>query len=382
MKIGFISTYFWPFEGGAERNCFFNAKELAKKHEVHVFTSDRKGKQVLTKKEEIISGIRVHRCREFFRFGYYFPFYPSMLSKVLETDLDILHIHSVGFLYHDLIVLFKKMLSPKTKLVNTPHGLFMVRRTNLLSKLLKSVIKFFENPINGLYSATILMTEQQRSWLDMVNLHHPIVIPAGLQRDFFKKVSTSDIIKKFSLKNKFVFSYVGRIQDYKGVQQFISGLENLIRDYPDIVFLIGGKDEGYLAELRSLVNAKKLRDYVIFLGELDEETKIKVLEASDVYVFPSEWEAFGISMLEAMARGNAIITTKTEGGLFLVRPYVNGLHYKFRDISALEKCARFMLENPKKVQKMQQTNRILAKNFLWEDLAKKLEKVYCDLLAR
>jgi len=107
-----------------------------------------------------------------------------------------------------------------------------------------------------------------------------------------------------------------------------------------------------------------------------------VLEASDVYVFPSEWEAFGISMLEAMARGNAIITTKTEGGLFLVRPYVNGLHYKFRDISALEKCARFMLENPKKVQKMQQTNRILAKNFLWEDLAKKLEKVYCDLLAR
>ena len=166
------------------------------------------------------------------------------------------------------------------------------------------------------------------------------------------------------------------------MQQFISGLENLIRDYPDIVFLIGGKDEGYLAELRSLVNAKKLRDYVIFLGELDEETKIKVLEASDVYVFPSEWEAFGISMLEAMARGNAIITTKTEGGLFLVRPYVNGLHYKFRDISALEKCARFMLENPKKVQKMQQTNRILAKNFLWEDLAKKLEKVYCDLLAR
>jgi len=42
MKIGFLIEYFYPVRGGAENNCFYIARELAKSHEVHVFTSDRK----------------------------------------------------------------------------------------------------------------------------------------------------------------------------------------------------------------------------------------------------------------------------------------------------------------------------------------------------
>ena len=36
MKIGFLINYFYPYKGGAEDNCFYLAREMAKDNEVHV----------------------------------------------------------------------------------------------------------------------------------------------------------------------------------------------------------------------------------------------------------------------------------------------------------------------------------------------------------
>ena len=106
MKIAFISTYFHPIKGGAENNCFYIAKELAKTHEVHIFTSDRKDNLVL-KNEEIVDNIHIHRFKTLFRYRYYLAFYPKMLRSILKKDLDIVHVHSLGFLWHDFCILLK-----------------------------------------------------------------------------------------------------------------------------------------------------------------------------------------------------------------------------------------------------------------------------------
>ena len=79
MKIGFISAYFYPVMGGAESNCFYLARQLAKKYEVHVFTS-RNGSLPA---EEVVEKIHVHRCKTVVRKGYYAAFYPSLLKKVI-----------------------------------------------------------------------------------------------------------------------------------------------------------------------------------------------------------------------------------------------------------------------------------------------------------
>ena len=79
MKIGFLIEYFYPVSGGAENNCFYLAKELAKKHEVHVFTSDRKDEKMF-KKEELIDGIKIHRYKNWFRYKYYLTFTPGFLD--------------------------------------------------------------------------------------------------------------------------------------------------------------------------------------------------------------------------------------------------------------------------------------------------------------
>ena len=107
-----------------------------------------------------------------------------------------------------------------------------------------------------------------------------------------------------------------------------------------------GKDAGDRKRLVELSKKLKVNDRVIFTGEIVDNEKLSGLDASEIFIMPSEWEAFGIVILEAMARGNAIISTKNEGALFLVKKE-NGLLYNFGDLKKLEESINVLYKNKK-----------------------------------
>ena len=163
MKIGFLIEYFYPITGGAENNCFYLARELAKKHEVHIFTSNKKGDDIL-EKEEFVEGINIHRYKNLFRYKYYLTFTPGMMG-VLSYDLDVLHVHSFGFLWHDIVILFKRLFS-NTKIVNTPHGPFMaLTKYGFFQKIFRNFVVFLEFFFNKLYDIVIQVNPNQSNWM-------------------------------------------------------------------------------------------------------------------------------------------------------------------------------------------------------------------------
>ncbi len=382
MKIAFISTYFYPFTGGAESNCFYLAKELAKSHEIHVFTSDRKNSHIIEKNDEIIENIKIHRCETLFRYKYYFCFYPSLLNKLLKGDFDIIHTHSLGFVWHDLVLILKKIKNPKTKLVITPHGPFMtLKHYPLWQKLIKFKVKTFEKIINRIYNLVIQVNPYQSTWLTKeYNFKKDKIkyLPNGIDREIFKEKNAKQFIKKYNLNNKFIISYIGRFHEYKGIQDVIKVLPNLIKKKKNLMFLIMGYDAGYLNDLKLLINHLKLNNYVKIIENISEEEKLQALKTSEVYLLPSEWEAFGITILEAMAKKNAIISTNTEGGKFLVDKY-SGLLYNFHDLKNLKEALEILISNNILRSKMQNYNIKIAKEFTWDKISKDLEKEYSRL---
>ena len=257
MKIGFLIEYFYPIKGGAENNCFYLARELAKKHDVHVFTSNRKDDKIF-KKEETVEFIKIHRYKNFFRYKYYLTFTPGLLS-ILKYNLDILHVHSFGFLWHDFIVLLKKLFS-RTKIVNTPHGPFMaLNKYNFLENIFRSVIIFKEYFFNKLYNVVIQVNPNQHKWITKYGVSRKKIkyIPNGISKETFDKIDNKNFIKKYNLKNKFVISYVGRIQKYKGLNQVIKVLPKLDKK---IIFLVAGKDSGDKKRLIDLAIKLKVGD--------------------------------------------------------------------------------------------------------------------------
>lgn len=382
MRIGIITTYFCPFAGGAENNTYYLAKELSKNHEVHIFTSDRKNSHIIKKKEEKIGNINIHRSKTLFRYRYYFAFYPKLVTNLLKYNLDIIHVHSLGFVWHDVCMLIKKLLSLKTKFIITPHGPFMtLKNYPVWQKIIRKIVTSWIKITNKIYNKVIQVNPYQYSWLIKeykFNKNKISYVPNGVDNSVFQKSNASEFIKKYNLKNKFVISYIGRLMEYKGVQDVLKALPNIIKNKDNIIFIIIGQDAGYYKELKNLASKLGIEKNIRFILDADDKEKFEALEVSEIFVLPSEWEAFGIVLLEAMAKENAIISTKTEGGKFLIKER-NGLLYDFNDTKTLENNLRTLMANSKLRRLMQKNNLQKAKEFTWDKIALDLEKIYKEI---
>ena len=384
MRIVYVTAYMYPLEGGMENNCFFLARVLASRsHEVHIFSSDRKDGRLVALKEELVDGVHIHRYRVW-RYKYYLYFSPRMLWDLARFRADIFHGHGFGFLLHDLALFYKRFFT-RTKVVNTPHGPFMAKSSYTFFELFfKRLGTLLEWPLNRLYHAVIAVNPSQASWMHTSGVRSSCIfyLPNGLPRDRLLPVTSAPFICRYHLQKKIIFSVVGRIQEYKGIDQFIRVLPRLLVQYPSLVFLVMGRDGGDLARLQSLSSSLHLEQHVLFFEGISEEEKWQALAASDVFVFSSEWEAFGIGLLEAMAQRTAVISTKTEGGLFLVKEGVNGFLYDFGDLDALYHASVRLLSDRRLVTRMQNASHQIASSFIWEDIALDLEKLYSSLLQK
>ena len=384
LKIGYVIKYFHPIKGGAENN-ILNIASMARKdgHDVHVFTSDRKGKEKLSKLEDVYKSIKIHRSRTWFDFSLYLGFYPGLLFKLLKADLDIVHVSGFGFIWNDFVLILKKIFSRKTKFINTPHGPFMALSDyNFILKAIRSTYTLVQKIfLNWLYDKVIQVNTFQWQWIVEYGISKDkvVFVPNGISKDLLDlKINGSQIEsfrKKYNLEDSKIISYLGRISKYKGVQHIIEVLPKLVEKNKKIKLLVMGRDEGYVSDLEALAERKELNKKVCFITDISEEEKFVGLEASEIFVFPSEWEAFGIVLAEAMTRSNAVVSTKTEGGNFLVTDNVNGYLYDFGDTEKLLSILSNMISNPEKVEEMQKLNKEMIQSYTWEEIYEKYYKI-------
>jgi len=379
MKIGFLLSSFYPATGGREVITFNLARELVKRgHRIHVFTSLKKG----LPKEETVAGIHIHRTKTLFQYKYYLEFNPGWLKNVLKYRLDILHVQSFGFIMADIALLLEKSLHG-TKVINTPHGPFMaLEKYPFWQEILRKAYTALEFPVNRLYDAVIQVNPEQWRWMVKAGAKYNRIrlVPNSIPKEIFSKTSPKPFIEKYGFKGKMVISYIGRIQKYKGLDQVITVLPAITKKHNNVVFLIMGNDAGDAKRLLDLAEKKGVSKNVMFTGPVNDKEKVQGLSASEIFVLPSEWEAFGIGLLEAMARGNALISTKTEGGKFVVEEGVNGYLYDYKDTETLKKHLLKLIKEKKTRNLIIKNNLEKAKGYSTEKITDKLENVYKGLL--
>lgn len=375
LKIGFVTKYFYPFKGGAEMNSLYLAIQAAKDgHEVHIFTSNKKKGKKTKKLEENYKGVHIHRSRTWFNFSLYFAFYPGLICKLLKTDLDIVHVSGIGFIWHDLVLMLKRIHSPRSKFVNTPHGPFMaLDRYNIFLKLIKSLFTSIQKIyLNWLYDKFIQVNTFQWQWIMSYGIDKRKIefVPNGIPSDQIQRTITKkekvSFAKKYNLDGKFVISTLGRISKYKGIQHVIKTLPELIKIDSRLTYLIMGRDEGYLRKLKVLAEKLKVRDHVVFIENVLEQDKYIGLALSEIFIFPSEWEALGIVMIEAMAQNNALISSKTEGGKYIIKEGINGFLYEYGKVNELTNLISRLMSNKDLRMKFARENKKLVKKFSWE----------------
>jgi glycosyltransferase involved in cell wall biosynthesis len=124
-----------------------------------------------------------------------------------------------------------------------------------------------------------------------------------------------------------IVTFTGRLVSYKGLPLLLRVWERLQRRHTRATLLLvgsGGLDvHNCEAELKDFVRDKGLQQSIRFTG--DVHNVHEYLQASDIFVFPTEKEAFGISLVEAMACRLPVIATPTGGIKDILVDGQNGL---------------------------------------------------------
>ncbi len=171
---------------------------------------------------------------------------------------------------------------------------------------------------------------------------------------------------------------VARLIERKKQRHVIEAIEQLIHEGVDVSLdCIGGGD--LLEEYRREVRSRKLEKYVRFLNYVSHEEIPSQYAAADVFVLASANEAMSVSLLEAMAAGLPIVTTRTGGTSVLVEHGVNGFLFDHGDIKALAGHLRTLASHPSLVQQMSAASRQRSALFSWEHVADCYRSVFCDL---
>ena len=149
-------------------------------------------------------------------------------------------------------------------------------------------------------------------------------------------------------KESLLVVYTGRLVTYKGLPGLLRVWERVAADVPEArLALVGGGGNDMAnceAELRAFCDARRLGDRVLFTGDVGQVAPW--LQAADVFAFPTQNEAFGISLIEAMACGLPAVSTDVGGVKDIVEDGVNSLVVPAEDEAALEAALRRLLHEP------------------------------------
>ena len=148
----------------------------------------------------------------------------------------------------------------------------------------------------------------------------PIIRDENIEITNYKLVIplSNELNEKYSLKNKKVILFVGRLVALKNLSRFLSAVENLKEDC--VVVIVGSGEE----EISLKQQAEKINKNIIFTGRLEGDTLRAWYNVSDIFVLLSVLEAFGAVTNEALLAGNYVVVSEKAGSNCLVEENVNG----------------------------------------------------------
>jgi glycosyltransferase involved in cell wall biosynthesis len=128
-----------------------------------------------------------------------------------------------------------------------------------------------------------------------------------------KKWEIDEFKKKYGLHGSPIILYLGRIAKTKRLDRLIRCLPYLSKVEKESLLVLAGPDENYLRELMLLTNRLGVSARVKYIGFLNEKEKSLAFLSSNVYVLPSPYEGYGLTLLEAQAHNIPVVAFKGGG---------------------------------------------------------------------
>lgn len=185
--------------------------------------------------------------------------------------------------------------------------------------------------------------------------------------------------EKLGLGQAPVVGIIARLSEVKGHSYLIEAMKQVLEKAAGARLLIVG--EGKCAEaLRNLVRRLKIENNVSFIPNVADTAGI--LASMDLFVLPSLQEGLGLSLMEAMASGLAVIGSDVGGIKSLIRHGHNGLLVRPKDIEGLSSAIlQLLADEERRISFGNRAREFIRENFSRQDMIARTERVYAECLS-
>lgn len=189
-----------------------------------------------------------------------------------------------------------------------------------------------------------------------------IVIAHGIQTDVYTPPENKQTEwDNLNLSGKHGIGIFGRVRKQKGVHLFVRACIEVLMEFPLYTAVIVGatnpKDLTFVAALKDEIARENLENRILFLGERPFNEIPKLFQSMSLVTALSENEGFGLTVLEAMSCGTAVLATNAGAWNEVIREHVDGEIIPTNDYAALVKNMRKMLSNHHKLTTMGENGR-------------------------
>ena len=211
------------------------------------------------------------------------------------------------------------------------------------------------------------------------------VIPHGVDTKLYKPpVDRAAAFAQAGLPGRYAIGCFGRVRAQKGSDVFVDAMCRLLPRYPDFTaVLVGAITPEHLAfanGLKKRIEAAGLLSRIVITGELGVEEVQRWYQRLTIYAFTSRNEGFGLTLIEAMSVGAALVASRAGAAELVVEDGVTGVLTPPGDVDALVAALEPLMRDPASAIAMgiRAQSRVLAK-FSLDTEAAGIAKIYRSL---
>jgi glycosyltransferase involved in cell wall biosynthesis len=235
-------------------------------------------------------------------------------------------------------------------------------------------------------SAQIVQTKIQKNKLIQLygfrskNTH---VIRSGVDVQTFRPADGRGKRRLAGLPSRYIFC-LGRIDPNKGHDLLLNAFDLVRKEIADVHLLIGGgsprplqREMKVIENMKRIIEERGMHQKVHIVGYIPDEQLAPYYQNAELFVLPSTYELFGITVLEAMACGTPVVASKYAGIRTVITSGKNGVLVDPTDTEDLAAAMIQILKDKKKAERFGQAgHRLVRRSYTWKAVASKHIKCY------